>query len=103
MTPTRLDQLSDATFRRAASSTLARSERQQDLNKLMETFVDFGGILEQLDNDNSQIIYGRRGTGKTHVLKVLLGQKNTQDQALATYIDVRTLGSLGQMDAGREP
>ena len=46
-----------------------RSEKQSDMQKPVGAFVDVG-ILPQVDSINSQIIYGRRGTGKTHVMKV---------------------------------
>jgi hypothetical protein len=80
-----------------------RSERQEDLAKLQATFVDFGGILDQLDNDNNQILFGRRGTGKTHVLKVLQARKKSRGNSLTMYIDSRTLGTPGQAADGRAP
>lgn len=92
--------LSSADVVLAVSRILQRSERQEDLSKLIGTYVDVG-ILPQLDNDNHQIIYGRRGTGKTHVLKVL--EKQLRDAAMNTvvYIDARTLGSSAQyLDPG---
>ena len=60
----------DSLVAQAVSRIRQRSERQEDLQKLLGTFVDVG-ILPQLNNQNNQILYGRRGTGKTHVLKVL--------------------------------
>lgn len=62
----------------------------------MGAFVDVG-ILPQIRNVNNQIIYGRRGTGKTHILRVLASDltKRSSDD-LAVYIDARTLGSTSQ-------
>jgi DNA replication protein DnaC len=62
--------VNDQLIMQAVSKILQRSERQADLQKLLGTFVDVG-ILPQLLNRNNQILYGRRGTGKTHVLRVL--------------------------------
>lgn len=72
-----------------------RSERQQDLQKLLGSFVDIG-ILPQINNHNNQIIYGRRGTGKTHILKVLESQLIGGQFNVVAYIDGRTLGSTAQ-------
>ena len=79
----------------AVSRILQRSERQEDAEKLLHTYVDVG-ILPQLTNDNHQVIYGRRGTGKTHVLKVLEKQLGGIPTNTIVYIDARTLGSSAQ-------
>jgi len=84
----------DKELMRAVSRILQRSERQQDPNKIINTFVDIG-ILPQLENLNNQIIYGRRGTGKTHILKYLASQLREQGNVVI-YIDARTLGSISQ-------
>lgn len=74
---------------------MQRSERQTDTAKLVSTYVDVG-LLPQLHNRNHQIFYGRRGTGKTHVMKVLeRGFLDDQDLTVV-YIDCRTLGSTTQ-------
>jgi hypothetical protein len=80
----------------AVSKILQRSERQVDDQKMLETFVDLG-ILAQLATRNNQIIYGRRGTGKTHVFRDLDAQLESQDpNNVVVYIDARTLGSSAQ-------
>jgi hypothetical protein len=80
----------------AVSRILQRSERQIDEQKIIETFVD-PGILSQLGTRNNQIIYGRRGTGKTHVLRVLDAQlKAANPDNVVVYVDARTLGSSAQ-------
>jgi len=87
--------IQDPQVMRAVSQILQRSERQEDLAKLVHTFVDVG-VLSQLANRNHQILYGRRGTGKTHVFKVL-GSRLTADPSNAVaYIDARVLGSTAQ-------
>ena len=81
---------------RAVSKILQRSERQVDDEKIVETFVDLG-VVAQLANRNNQIIYGRRGTGKTHVFRVLRSQLEDEDQDnIVVYVDARTLGSSAQ-------
>jgi hypothetical protein len=79
---------------KAVSGILQRSERQ-DLEKLTRTFVDVG-ILPQLSNKNHQVFYGRRGTGKTHILKVLESNLRQQEQNTVIYVDSRILGSTSQ-------
>lgn len=87
----------------AVSRILQRSERQDDVGKLLGTFVDVG-ILPQLENDNNQIVYGRRGTGKTHVLRVLGSRLKAQDpRTVAVYIDARILGSTTQFSDPEVP
>jgi Cdc6-like AAA superfamily ATPase len=47
-----------------------RAEKlSQDL--LAKTFVDAEPLFIQLSSRNHQVLYGRRGTGKTHALKFL--------------------------------
>jgi hypothetical protein len=84
----------DDGLKKAVAAIAQRSERQPDLQKLVGAFVDVG-ILPQIENTNNQIIYGRRGTGKTHVLRVLGSNLEAQGNAVA-YIDARNLGSTSQ-------
>jgi hypothetical protein len=86
------DLLKDDKLTRAVSSIVQRSERQPDLDVLERTYVDTG-VLPQLDNRNSQILYGRRGTGKSHVFRVLGAQAERQPNVIHAYVDVRLLGS----------
>ncbi len=87
--------LHDVYVSRAVSGILQRSERQSDIDKLLHTYVDIG-VVPQLENKNNQIMYGRRGTGKTHVLRVLESRFGTYKNAVVVYIDARTLGSASQ-------
>ena len=91
----------DQELQKAVSRILQRSERQEDLNKLLGTYVDVG-ILPQLENNNNQILFGRRGTGKTHVLKVL-GKRFEDNGSVVVYLDARTLGSSSQFMDPNEP
>src|SRR2546427_10852142 len=79
----------------AVSGIRQRSERQEEIAKILGAFVDVG-ILPQLFNENNQIVYGRRGTGKTHVLRVLGSKIAARPGNTVAYIDARTLGSTSQ-------
>lgn len=87
--------IQDQNLAKALSKILQRSERHVDKIKLVDTFVDVG-VLPQLVNRNNQILNGRRGTGKTHVLKVLKTELESEENTVVTYIDCRTLGSTTQ-------
>lgn len=87
--------LSDSILMKAVASIKQRSEKQPDIAKLVESFVDVG-VLTQLNHSNSQIIFGRRGTGKTHVLSVLGQELRKIDRNTVVYIDARNLGSTSQ-------
>ena len=94
--------LQDQKITIAVSRILQRSERHVDIDKLVETFVDIG-IFPQLINRNNQILYGRRGTGKTHVMKVLQTEILKQENVVANYLDCRTLGSTSQFSDASLP
>lgn len=70
-----------------------RAERQDD-EILRDTFVDFGSILNVLSTIDHQIVFGRRGTGKTHLLTVIRQSKRDAGE-LAIQLDMRNLGSAG--------
>jgi hypothetical protein len=95
--------LQDPEIQRAISNIKARSERQPDLEVLERTFVDTG-ILPQLQNSNNQILYGRRGTGKSHVLRILGAAHDRQaGTPSSVYIDMRMLGSAQMMTDTTQP
>jgi len=65
---------------------------------LTRTFVDVGPLSALLASNDHQIIYGRRGTGKTHALVYLAGcQDSTGD--VTAYVDLRNIGSAGGLYA----
>lgn len=70
-----------------------RAERQDD-EVLQKTFVDFGSVFTALSSVDHQIVFGRRGTGKTHLLSVLRQTKRANGE-LAIQLDMRNLGSAG--------
>jgi hypothetical protein len=87
--------IQDPSLTKAVAGIPQRSEKQSDIQKLVGAFVDVG-ILPQVDSVNSQVIYGRRGTGKTHVLRVLESQLRGRARTAVIYVDARTLGSTSQ-------
>lgn len=64
-----------------------------DRQTLVETFVDIGPLFRVLSSRDHQIVYGRRGTGKTHALLYLAEQE--KKGAVPVYIDLRYIGSSG--------
>ncbi|MFN8584132.1 MAG: hypothetical protein U0446_02235 [Dehalococcoidia bacterium] len=87
--------LADRRLQRSIANIQQRAERLEDPGVLVATFVDTGAIV-QLENTSNQILFGRRGSGKTHVLRVLREQAR---DAITVYIDCRVLGSSGHYSA----
>lgn len=81
-------------YRREVRSFLRLSRRAEsaDRSKLVETFVSVGPLTTLLSTRDHQIIYGRRGTGKTHALLYLDTIARSRGD-LTAYIDLRTVGS----------
>lgn len=74
-----------------------RAERKPD-DYLVKSFVHVGSVFSLFSCPENQIIYGRRGTGKTHLLKYL--KNATKNQGIITVsLDMRTMGSTGGMYA----
>lgn len=73
---------------------LTRRAESAERQKLVETFVDFGTLMALLSSLDHQVIYGRRGTGKTHALLYLAENANNNDD-ISVYLDMRTVGSTG--------
>lgn len=70
-----------------------RAESEEPAH-LVETFVDVGALIPLLSSQDHQIVYGRRGTGKTHAL-IYLKEKATERGDLPVYVDMRQIGSTG--------
>ena len=64
--------------------------------QVAETFVSVGPLMDLLDSRNNQVMYGRRGTGKTHALRFVEGKKNDIGD-IAIYIDAQNIGSNGSI------
>jgi len=78
-------------FAKAVNTIQKRAEKQLDWEKLLETYAQTDLAYRAMTRD-SQLVLGRRGTGKTHMFRVLqerLGSKG----GVTYYIDCRILGS----------
>jgi hypothetical protein len=73
---------------------LARRAESVEPQKLTQTFVDIGPLMAILSSADHQIIYGRRGTGKTHAL-IYSGAEATKRGDRSIYVDLRYIGSSG--------
>jgi hypothetical protein len=86
---------------RAINQLLMRIVRRAEKaapDYLAQTFVPIEPVPALLDSLDSHVIYGRRGTGKTHLLKYLAEIKK-RDGDIALYLDLRLVGSSGGLYA----
>lgn len=72
---------------------LRRSDRNE-LRQLVDTFTDTGLLFRKLSTPDHQIIYGRRGTGKTHAIRYISEQVKSKPE-ISIFIDMRNVGSEG--------
>jgi len=78
---------------RALQDIEKRAERVHDDTQVIETYVDAGGLVSALMTRDNGVVYGRRGTGKTHALKYLAETRRAEGD-FVLYIDVeKDLGS----------
>jgi hypothetical protein len=68
-----------------------RAERA-DEQQLVDTFVDVGALFTALSTTDSQVIFGRRGTGKTHAIKYL-GETIKRSNEVSIYLSLDSIGS----------
>ena len=68
-----------------------RAERL-DPKQQADTFVSLGGVERALLNPDNRIIFGRRGTGKTHLLSFVADSARKRKET-AVQLDLRTIGS----------
>jgi hypothetical protein len=85
------DILAQADFARAVVSINKRAERQTDYSKLVDIFVETDLPL-RCETTDHQIVLGRRGTGKTHLLKYFQHRKQATGNVVY-YADCTRLGS----------
>lgn len=78
----------------AAFLKMSRRAELLDRSYLVASFVDAGPIFTLLSSIDHQILFGRRGTGKTHAL-AYLDEHMKSIGNLSINIDMRTLGSSG--------
>lgn len=74
-----------------------RADKWDD-NSLVKSFVKVGPLIPLLDSENNQIIFGRRGTGKTHVLRYFKNIKDGQSDC-CIFVDLRKIGSSNSIYA----
>lgn len=77
---------------------LSRRAEAADRATLVGTFVDTGALVTLLASRDHQVIFGRRGTGKTHAL-LYWAETSTRRGDIAVYVDLRTIGSTGGLYA----
>ena len=80
---------------------IRRRAERSDPALLVETFVDVGTLFSQLSTTDNQIIYGRRGTGKTHAF-TYLAETRRKAGDITIYVDMRTIGSTGGLYSDRD-
>ncbi len=83
-------------MRQANTVLLKLAKRAETYNRrhIIESFVDVGPLFTLLSNPDNQILFGRRGTGKTHVLGYLANEVQRRGTT-AVALDMRTVGSTG--------
>lgn len=64
---------------------------------LVKTFVNIGPLIPMLQGNNNHVLFGRRGTGKTHVLKYLKSIIEKEEKDCCIFIDIRQIGSTGSI------
>lgn len=86
--------LSNPKVKSAIRKIAVRAERNNS-KTTVDSFYDCH-IIEHLDNINHQVIQGRRGTGKTHILKVL--QHHIEAEHVhCFFFDCQATGSAGEI------
>ena len=73
---------------------IPRRAESSDRNTLSATYVAAGSFAALLHSSDHQILYGRRGTGKTHAL-MYLSDLLVDTGDIPIYLDLRTIGSAG--------
>ena len=78
-------------FAKAVVAIQKRAEKQIGWDKLLDTYVHTD-LAFRANTSDSQLVLGRRGTGKTHMFRVLQEKLGGKGE-VTYYIDCRTLGS----------
>lgn len=74
-----------------ALNLIPKRAEQRQVDQLQETFVD-SGVAAAVQAIDHQVLYGRRGTGKTHALRYLESELTARGD-IAIYVDLRIVGS----------
>jgi hypothetical protein len=83
----------------AAFLGVQRRAEAVDRQTLVQTFVDIGALFAVLSSPDHQIVYGRRGTGKTHALLYVAESAKKKEGSIPVYVDLRSIGSSGGLYA----
>jgi hypothetical protein len=75
---------------------LQRRSEKASPEVLRKTFVKVGPLEDLITIIDNQALFGRRGTGKTHVLQ-FLASKQAEAGDFAVYVDLSNLGSSGSV------
>jgi len=89
-----------ATALNTAIVRLLKRAEEEDPATLAETFVDINALFARLSSRDSQVMFGRRGTGKTHALMYLKESLRSAGESVV-YLDLRLLGSSGGIYSDR--
>ena len=92
--------LANATVKKAIQQIAIRTERE-DPENIIDSFYDCN-IISHLTNRNHQIIQGRRGTGKTHILLVLKSRLESSE-CHGIYFDCKATGSAADISDAALP
>jgi hypothetical protein len=68
---------------------VSRRAERLDPKPQAETFVSTGGLENMLLNLDHRVIFGRRGTGKTHLMS-FVAEKARANNQIALQLDLRT-------------
>ncbi|MFF1612934.1 hypothetical protein ACFVYA_34635 [Amycolatopsis sp. NPDC058278] len=77
---------------------IPRRAESADRSTLAATYVAAGSFSAMINSADHQILFGRRGTGKTHAL-LHLQELVERTGDLAIHLDLRTIGSTGGLYA----
>lgn len=82
---------------------LVKRAEDYDPEQIVQSFVSIDALSAQLNLPENQILFGRRGTGKTHIFSFLQNQLKTKNN-ITISIDMRQIGSSGGIyaDANKE-
>lgn len=73
---------------------LSKRAEKADPATLISSFVDVGPLSTVLATVDNQVLYGRRGTGKTHAFAYVSGILRKKGD-IPIYVDLRRIGSTG--------
>jgi hypothetical protein len=83
--------MSSAEMNALIARVARRAENAPD-HVLRESFVPVPNLLAHLESSDHHVLFGRRGTGKTHLLRYLQARAVAAG-SLAIYLDLRKIGS----------